>query len=79
MSTQQLSVEEEDERLRAKVNVPLPCCTKLPIPLIAPLKVRVSLRSKAKVPLSTTFPARLPVLPPLPSWSVPAFMVVPPV
>jgi len=37
-------------------NVPTPDWTKLPGPLITPLKVTVSLRSKAKVPLSVTFP-----------------------
>ena len=48
------------------------------MPLIAPLKVTASLRSKAKVPLSVTFPVMLPLVPPLPIWSVPALIVVTP-
>ena len=56
-----------------------PSCTKLPVPLITPAKVTESLRSKARVPLSVTLPVMLPLVPPLPSCSVPALIVVPPV
>ncbi len=49
-----------------------------PVPLIAAAKVTASLREKARVPLSTMSPVTVPVVPPLPSWSVPALIVVPP-
>jgi hypothetical protein len=39
----------------------------------------VSLRLNASAALSTMLPATLPVVPPLPSCSVPALIVVPPV
>src|SRR5260221_10055259 len=45
---------------------------------MAPPKVTESLRSNAKVPLSVIFPEMLPLVPPLPIWSVPALIVVPP-
>ncbi len=61
------------------VSVLPPSLTTLPVPLIAPPKMIGSLRSKASVPLSMTFPVMLPVVPPFPSWSVPAVIVVPPV
>ena len=43
-----------------------------------PRKGQRALRSKASVPLSATFPVILPVVPSLPSCSVPALIVVPP-
>jgi hypothetical protein len=46
--------------------------------MVAP-KLNVSARLIAKVPLLTTLPAIEPVVPPFPSCSVPALMVVPPV
>jgi outer membrane autotransporter protein len=44
-----------------------------------PVNATVSLRSKVNVPLSVTFPKIVPIAPPLPSCSVPAEMIVPPV
>ena len=59
--------------------VPGPACTKPPVPEMALPNVNVSERLMAKVPLVTTSPAIDPLAPPLPSCSVPALMVVPPV
>src|SRR5258708_12517673 len=60
------------------VSVPLPNCTRAPVPPIAPPKVTESLRSNAKVPLSVIFPEMLPLVPPLPISSVPAPNLLPP-
>jgi hypothetical protein len=51
----------------------------VPEPLTAPAKVEVSLRLNTRAALSVTFPAMLPLAPPLPICSVPALIVVPPV
>ena len=52
---------------------------KEPVPVILLAKVRSSLRLTTKVPLLVTSPAAIePAVPPLPSCSVPAEIVVPP-
>ena len=52
---------------------------KPPVPVILLAKVRSSLRLMAKVALLVTSPAASePDVPPLPSWSVPDEIVVPP-
>ena len=62
-----------------RVNWSLFWATRLPLPLKALGKVRLSVRAKTSVPLSVTAPpGRLPVLPPLPICKVPAEMVVVP-
>jgi len=60
------------------VSVLLPRLLSMPQPDTLPAKLSASLRLKASVPSLTTSPAMEPVVPPLPSWSVPAEMVVPP-
>ncbi len=60
-------------------SVPLPVCCTLPLPEIAAVKLAaLSERSKTSRPLSTMFPLSQPVEPPLPNWSVPGPIVVPP-
>jgi hypothetical protein len=49
------------------------------VPLTAPPYVKSFERLKVRVPLFATFPAIEPVVEPLPTESVPAEMVVPPV
>src|SRR3546814_2279122 len=49
------------------------------MPEIRPSQVRPFDRLNAKVALLATSPDMPPVVPPLPSWSVPAVIVVPPV
>jgi hypothetical protein len=61
------------------VVVPVPSCVTAPVPLITPASVIASLRLIANVALFVTFPAMLPVVPPAPTCSVPAVIVVPPV
>ena len=56
----------------------MPAWTSDPLPLIMPAKASVSARSNTSVPSLATSPAMLPVVPPLPSRSVPAAIVVPP-
>jgi len=46
---------------------------------MTPSKATVSLRSNARTPLLRTFPLILPLVPPLPTCSEPALIVVPPV
>jgi hypothetical protein len=58
--------------------VPLPICTNAPVPEMTLPKVNVSARLIAKMALSTTLPASEPEVPPLPSTSAPALMVVVP-
>jgi hypothetical protein len=58
--------------------VPVPICANAPPPEMTPPKEYVSERLMAKMPLSTTLPVSEPVVPPLPSCSVPPVMVVPP-
>jgi hypothetical protein len=62
-----------------RVRVPDPACTKPPVPEIAPLNPTASDRLNAKVALFTTSPVIEPVVPPVPTWSVPEERVVPPV
>src|SRR3546814_9068576 len=62
-----------------KITVPAPSLLTLPMPEIRPSKVRPFDRLNAKVALLATSPDMPPVVPPLPSWSVPAVIVVPPV
>ena len=59
--------------------MPGPCCTRLPAaPEMFPPKTTLSERAKASVPLLiVTFPAMLPVVPPLPTCSVPPLTVEP--
>ena len=59
--------------------VPLPDCSSAPVPEIVPPRVTVPVSLIASVALSVTLPLRLPVLPPLPSCSTPALIVVRPV
>ena len=67
-----------------RTRVPLPACTTDPVPLMTLLKsvpwAMVLLRLKASVPLFVIAldVERDPVVLPLPSWSVPALMVVEP-
>ena len=60
--------------------MPVPVCVRLPLPLMAGENVTTSPWLKTRLPLSST-PLVLPIeapLPPLPTWSVPAEIVVPP-
>jgi len=59
--------------------VPVPCWITLPVPEMVPANVDASLRLSTSDPLSVTSPMMLPVLPPSPSCSAPASIVVPPV
>ena len=59
--------------------VPVPPWTTVPLPEIKPAKVELSERLNVSVALSVTLPVIAPVTPPLPSCSVPALIVVPPV
>ena len=59
--------------------VPVPIWLITPPPEIWPAKVWTSERLKVSAPLSTTLPRIAPEVPPLPSCSVPAEIVVPPV
>ena len=65
------------EAVRTKF--PGPICVMAPVPLMAPAKAALPARLNASMPLSTTLPTMLPAMPPLPTWSVPAEIVVPPV
>ena len=62
------------------VVVPEPIWLTEPVPLMTFATTRPSsLRSKLRAALSVTFPVpRVPVVPALPIWSVPALMVVTP-
>ena len=62
-----------------KMSVPGPAWLKLPVPLIAPAKVRLLLWLNTRAALSITLPAMLPVVLPFPICKVPAPIVVPPV
>ncbi len=62
-----------------KVVVPVPSCVTLPVPLIGAAKPAAFDRSMTSAALSTMGPFTMPVVPPLPSCSVPALMVVVPV
>ena len=66
--------------LPESVRMPGPACVRLPVPLMAPLKVGLSerLNTSARVVL-LILPTRLPVVPPLSICKVPAEIVVPPV
>ena len=59
--------------------MPVPAWVSEPVPVMTPAKVMLSERLKASTPLSVTLPAIEPVVPPLPTCSVPALIVVPPV
>src|SRR4029079_6272838 len=59
--------------------VPAPVFTTAPEPLIAPPNVELSNRLNASVALLAMLPDREPVVPPLPTCSVPPLIVVPPV
>jgi hypothetical protein len=61
------------------VVVPVPAFTNVPVPEIVLPNVKASERLTAKVPLFTTSPTIDPLVPPLPSCSVPLAIVVPPV
>ena len=63
----------------ARVKVPVPCLVRLPLPLIAPPRLRASERLMIKAALLTISPLTPPEMPPLPSCKVPAVMVVVPV
>ena len=59
--------------------VPVPIWFTVPVPEMAPATVSASDRLKVRMLLSTTAPVpRVPVVPPAPTWSVPAEMVVVP-
>jgi len=65
----------------ATVSKPLPCCVRVPDPEMPLGATIVSLRLKASVEPAAIDTAPLPsepVAPPLPTWSVPAEMVVSP-
>jgi hypothetical protein len=59
--------------------VPLPIWLTDPAPEMTPSKVSASERLKASAALLVTLPMMEPLVPPLPSCSVPALIVVPPV
>ncbi len=61
-----------------RIVVPEPACTTAPVPLMTPPWVKVSVRLKTRVPALATSPWIEPEAPALPSWRVPALMVVPP-
>ena len=62
-----------------RVVVPEPACVSVPDPEMAFATVSALLRSKTNAALLTTAPLpSVPVVPPLPSWSVPAETVVVP-
>ena len=56
-----------------------PALVSVPVPLMAWAKVSASERSKISAPLLTTGPPRTPAVPPAPTCTVPALMVVVPV
>ena len=56
-----------------------PALVRVPVPLMAWAKVRLSERSKISAPLLTTGPPITPAVPPAPTCNVPALMVVVPV
>ena len=61
------------------VVVPVPALVSVPVPLMAPATVRALLREITSAPLFITGPdPSAPVVPPFPSCSVPALIVVPP-
>ncbi len=63
-----------------RVSVPEPVCVRLPLPLMTGKNVTASAWLKRRLPLSNRL-AVLPIdapLPPLPTCSVPAEIVVPP-
>lgn len=64
-------VPPEQVLVPVSVSVPVPCLTRLPVPLIAYAWVELSDRSKMSVPLSTTAVVIAPVVPPVPIWSLP--------
>ena len=67
--------------LPASVRMPMPACIRLPLPLMTWGNVTASPWLKTRLPLSNTLlvpPIEAP-LPPLPTWSVPAEIVVLPV
>ena len=59
-------------------SIPVPACTRAPVPEIVPAKATSSDRSKRSVPPLTTSPAIDPMAPPSPICSVPAAIVVGP-
>ena len=59
--------------------MPVPAWVTAPDPEMTPANVYVSDRLNRRAALSVTFPATDPVVPPAPSWRVPAETVVPPV
>ena len=62
-----------------RVVVPEPVWLTEPVPLMRLETVKLLVRSKLSAALSVTFPVpRLPVVPALPIWSVPALIVVMP-
>ncbi len=63
----------------SRVVVLVPVKARSPVPLITPETVSAVERSKVSVPLLTMSPTTEPVVPPSPSWRVPALMVVVPV
>ena len=62
------------------LTVPEPIWVMLPLPPIGLDTLMVSVRSNTRLALSVTLPVlKVPEAPPLPIWSVPALIVVPPV
>jgi hypothetical protein len=59
--------------------VPVPAWSSSPLPEMVPASVNVSDRLTANCALLMTLPTMLPVVPPSPSRSMPALIVVPPV
>ena len=60
-----------------RIVVPVPCCLTVPPPLITFATVIRLLRLKMSAPLSVTLPLpSVPIVPPLPTWIVPAAMFV---
>ena len=71
---------EKPLELPVNVSVSLAVFTTAPGPLSARFMLVLSARSRTRTAAAetATAPARLPLVPPLPSWSVPAEIVVPP-